>query len=138
MSVCFHCLATECNATQLVKVQDIEQCAARGDHNAQYVLGQLYYIGKEVPKNYRLYFDWTSKAADQGDRQAQAALGFAYTNGWGTPKSPVLAYMWWSLSILNNEEPVVRNNLDMLEQQLSPAELSRAQNLSTEWARKHR
>ncbi|MFZ1606241.1 MAG: hypothetical protein WAT63_03090, partial [Rhodoferax sp.] len=93
--------------------------------------------GKEVAQNYKIAFDWVSKAAAQGDKAAQSALGFYYYNGWGTKKDHMSAYTWWSLSIVNNEEPVVRRNLTDLERELAPADLDRAQKLASDWSVRH-
>jgi len=130
--------AEKCTMAELVKLDDITNCAKHGDRTAQYLLGEIYFWGKEVPKNFGAAFEWTSKAAHQGDKDAQASLGFDYFNGWGTKKDHVLAYMWWSLSIVNNEEPITRKNLDDLEQELSVADLARAQKMASNWLASHR
>ncbi len=130
-------LAERCTVHELVRLEDITRCAKHGDRNAQSLLGELYFQGKEVPKNYKTAFEWMSKAASQGDKSAQNSLGFDYYNGWGTKKDHVLAYMWWSLSIVNNEEPITRRNLDDLEEKLSPADLERAQKMASEWLASH-
>lgn len=122
---------------RLVEVEDITNCANQGDASAQFILGEIYFQGKEVAQNYKTAFDWVSKAAAQGDKAAQSALGFYYYNGWGTKKDHVSAYTWWSLSIVNNEEPVVRRNLTDLERELAPADLDRAQKLASDWSVRH-
>jgi TPR repeat protein len=130
--------AEKCTTAELVKLDDITNCAKHGDRIAQYILGEVYFQGKEVPKNYKKAFEWKAKAARQGDKDAQNSLGFYYFNGWGTKKDHVLAYMWWSLSIVNNEEPITRKNLDDLEQELSAADLARAQKMASDWLVSHR
>lgn len=130
--------AEKCTTAELVELKDITNCAKRGDGTAQYLLGEIYFQGKEVPKSYKAAFEWMSKAANQGDKSAQGSLGFDYYNGWGTKKDYVLAYMWWSLSIVNNEEPITRKNLDDLEQKLSAADLARAQKMANDWLASHR
>ena len=129
--------ADGCSRGQLLKIPDITICATSGDVRAQRLLGSLYFHGKEVPKNYHASFDWMSKAATQGDKEAQNALGFDYYNGWGTGSDHVLAYMWWSLSVVNNEDPITRQALDMLEKELSPKDLDRAQRLASDWLTRH-
>ena len=130
-------MAEECTLRDLVKLQDIARCAKQGDRTAQYLLGELYFQGKEVPKNYKTAFEWMSKAAGKGDKGSQGALGFYFYNGWGTKKDLVLAYTWWSLSIVNNEEPITRINLDELEKTLSVTDLNTAQRLASEWLTNH-
>ena len=73
-----------------------------------------------------------------GDKDAQNSLGFDYFNGWGTKKDLVLAYMWWSLSIVNNEEPITRKNLDDLERNLSAVDLAQAQKMANDWLANHK
>ena len=126
--------AESCALDKLVGLKDIRSCAEGGDKNAQYMLGMLYFHGKEVPKNYKTSFEWMSKSARQGDKDAQNALAFDYFNGWSTKKDHVLAYIWWSLSIVNNEEPVTRKNLERLEQELSPSDLAKAQKMASDWS----
>ncbi len=130
--------AKKCITAELVRLDNITNCAKHGDRTAQYILGEIYFQGKEVPKNYKEAFEWKAKAARQGDKNAQNSLGFYYFNGWGTKKDHVQAYMWWSLSIVNNEEPITRKNLDNLEQELSTADLARAQKMAKDWLVSHR
>lgn len=110
------------------------KCAEEGDAVSQYLLGEIYLLGKEVPKDYAKSFIWTSKAAMQGEKGAQARLGFDYYNGWGTSKNRVLAYKWWSLASVGNDDPLLRKNMDRLESELSPSELASAQKAATEFA----
>ena len=128
---------TQAGNCPLGKLEDITRCATQGDRIAQTILGYIYFQGKEVPRNYKTSFDWMTKAANQGDKDAQYSLGSYYYNGWGTKRDLVLAYLWWSLSIINNEDPIVRNSLDTLEEKLSPAELARAQKMASEWLASH-
>ncbi len=60
-----------------------EQLLARaeeGDANAQLSLGEKYYDGQCVLKDYKEAMKWYRKAADQGDAMAQARLGLMYVN----------------------------------------------------------
>lgn len=130
--------AENCLYGELVELDSIVNCAQKGDTTAMYGLGEIYFQGKEVPRNYKTAFEWTFKAADQGDKTAQGSLGFYYYNGWGTKKDLLQAYMWWSLSIVYNEEPILRNNIDNLELELSKADLARAQEMASEWMTSHK
>ena len=139
--MCLFCSLSQaetCALHELVRLEDITNCAKQGDKTAQNLLGSLYFHGKEVPKNYNTAFEWMFKAASQGDKDAQNSLGFDYYNGWGTKKDHVLAHMWWSLSIVNNEEPNLRKILDDLEQELSAADLARAQKMASDWFASHK
>ena len=129
--------AEDCGLTALVKLPDIQRCAKVGNRTAQFVLGSLYFQGKEVPKNYKLAFERMAKAADGGDKDAQYHLGSYYYNGWGTKKDFVQTYKWWSLSLVNNEDPIARRNLEDLERRLSPVDIVKAQELASEWKATH-
>ena len=62
---------------------EFEQLLARaeeGDANAQLSLGEKYYDGQGVLKDYKEAMKWYRKAADQGDAMAQARLGLMYVN----------------------------------------------------------
>jgi TPR repeat protein len=110
------------------------KCAEEGDAVSQYLVGEIYFLGKEIPKDYTKSFNWTSKAAVQGEKGAQAKLGFDYYNGWGTPKNLVLAYKWWSLASVGNDDRFLRKNLEDLESELSPSELAAAQKAATDFS----
>jgi len=103
---------------------------------SQDLLGEIYYLGTEVPRNYTESFKWTSKAAKQGEIGAENRLGFDYYNGWGTPQNHVLAYTWWSLAIVGADDPVLRKNMSDLEAELSPSELAAAQQAAEELSKK--
>ena len=57
------------------------QKAEAGDAIAQYNLGNKYYEGKDVLKDYKEAVKWYRKAADQGLANAQNNLGSMYDNG---------------------------------------------------------
>lgn len=107
------------------------KCAEEGDAASQYLLGEIYFLGNEVPKDYAKSFIWTSKAAIQGEKGAQARLGSDYYSGWGTSKNHVLAYKWWSLASVGNDDPFLLKNLEELASELSPSELAAAQKAAT-------
>jgi len=129
--------AQVCTYHQLVALKDITNCAERGDRIAQYMIGQIYFLGKEVPRNYEKSFRWTFKSAQQGDKDAQAQLGFDYYNGWGVKKDHVLAYMWWSLSKVNNDNQIMNDYLASLESELTKDQLTKAQNMASNWLTKY-
>src|SRR5262249_13137510 len=57
--------------------------AMAGDPAAQLGVATLYYGGRGVALDYRLAFEWYSKAAEQGVAQAQYMLGALYRDGKG-------------------------------------------------------
>ena len=52
--------------------------ANQGDVNAQYEVGLMYQIGKEVTRNYKSAIEWYKKAAKQNHLNAQLNLAFMF------------------------------------------------------------
>ena len=55
-------------------LESIRQAAAQGDAEAQYQLGDIYYYGEGVSKNYTRAVEWYRKSANQGNAIAQNNL----------------------------------------------------------------
>ncbi len=68
---------------KLADVYDLGGKAGRGDREAQYNLGTLFYYGDGVAKNYKIAADWYQKATYQGHTKAAYALGMMYLHGVG-------------------------------------------------------
>ena len=69
--------------TKLANVDDLEGKAKRGDREAQYNLGTLFYNGDGVAKNYKIAAEWYQQATYQGHAKAAYALGMMYLHGVG-------------------------------------------------------
>src|SRR5689334_13987732 len=52
------------------------ECAERGDAEAQYMLGEMYYDGKGVDQDDQQSVQWTRKAAENGLTEAEVFLGY--------------------------------------------------------------
>ena len=72
--------------------------AERGNADAQYCLGNRYYIGEGVPQDYVGAAKWFRKAADQGHGKAQFSLGEMYNYGDGVSPDNVEAAKWYRLA----------------------------------------
>ena len=105
--------------------------ADQGNADAQFNLGFRYSNGEGVLKNYAEAVKWYRLAADQGDAYAQFNLGLMYANGEGVPKNNVTAYAWWNIAAASGDEDAIENR-SILEQQMTPAQIAEAQQLSTE------
>ncbi|MEA3487490.1 MAG: tetratricopeptide repeat protein [Thermodesulfobacteriota bacterium] len=57
----------------------------QGNGEAESALGDKYYYGIGVPKDYKEAAKWYRKAAEQGNALAQCSLGFMYDKGEGVP-----------------------------------------------------
>jgi len=69
--------------------------AERGDAEAQFAVGTLYYGGIGVPVDRVESSYWFLRAAEQGYLPAQYNLGNAYKRGEGVRQNDKQAVMWW-------------------------------------------
>ena len=69
--------------------------AERGEADAQYSLGVMYFQGVSVPQDNKEAVAWWRKAAEQGNANAQLELGVMYTRGQGVPQDYKEAIAWW-------------------------------------------
>ena len=72
------------------------QAAEKGSAKAQFNLGNLYYKGEGVARNYGEAAKWYRRAAAQGNAEAQYHLGVIYGNGLGVPRDDAEAKKWYS------------------------------------------
>ena len=70
--------------------------ADRGNVNAQFNLGGMYYKGEGVTQDYTKALKWFSKAAEQGHVFAQIYLGNMYRYGEGVTKDYKKAIYWYT------------------------------------------
>ena len=73
--------------------------------------------------------------AEQGDPLAQSYLGGMYAEGEGLPKDYVLAHMWMNLAAAKGVQEAVKGR-GLLEKNMTPAQIGRAQRLAREWKAK--
>ena len=107
------------------------KAAEQGYADAQASLGFMFDNGEGVPVNDAQAVKWYRKAAVQGHADAQNNLGVMYSTGEGVPVNNVKAYMWWSLAMEQGYENVA-TYLDIIEKQMTPADISKAQALASE------
>jgi len=67
-------------------------------------LGNLYYLGLGVERDYARAARYYSMAAFAGDLAAQVNLGHLYGNGLGVPQDGQLAYAWFNLARTGGNE----------------------------------
>lgn len=70
---------------------------------SQYFLGQMYYEGIGIKKDFKQAFFWFSKSAELGDIKSQTYLGMCYFDGNGTLKNPERAIFWWQKAAEAND-----------------------------------
>ena len=76
-------------------VLDLQPLAVRGNANAQYQLGALFYQGKGVQRDFVQAFLWYRRAAQQGHADAQYSLGNMYLMGEGIKQDDYQARQWY-------------------------------------------
>jgi uncharacterized protein len=81
-----------------MKLDEAMRLAESGDAIAQYRVGYIYYIGREVPKDLRKAVKWWRKAANGGWLLAQKAMGNSYENGFGVTENLTKAIKWYGMA----------------------------------------
>jgi|GEM_PF-344902 len=76
-------------------IDDLIQKANKGDSDAQYELGVMYYNGEDVEQDSAKAFEWYKKAADRGNKFAQYSIGCMYINGNGVEKNAENAFQYY-------------------------------------------
>ncbi|MED5579516.1 MAG: tetratricopeptide repeat protein, partial [Nitrospinota bacterium] len=113
------------------------KAANQGYASAQYNLGWMYAKGYGVLKDYKEAVKWYTKAANQGVAKVQSNLGWMYERGIGVIKDKVQAHMWYNLASISGKSKYATQNRDIIEKEMSRAEIQEANRLAREWLRKH-
>src|ERR1043166_1477701 len=74
---------------------ELDPLAAKGDSNAQFMLGMLYDAGHGVPQDQARAAALYRKAAEQKHVPAQLFLGILYYSGQGVKQDPAEAARWF-------------------------------------------
>lgn len=118
-------------------VRWVRMAADQGYTAAQVKMGSVYRSGAGVPQDFSEAARWYRLAADRGDSDGQFALGVLYEEGRGVPRDFALAYMWFNLATAGAPNKYIagmyRKRRDGVAAQLPPADLNRAQQMSTAW-----
>ena len=97
--------------------------AEKGDASAQFNLGNSYYNGEGVTKDYVEAVKWYRKAAEQNNASAQFNLGNSYYNGEGVPKDYVEGYMWFLLAGAQGGEDA-KKNIEIIERKMTREQIA--------------
>jgi len=109
-------------------LQEFRPLANNGHNEAQYVLGQMYYFGQGVPKNFETSAKWFTRAADGGWAAAQHDLAVMYMQGQGIRENLVQAYLWFSRAAEQNF-PDAKRRKAQIANRLTPSQLAAAKGL---------
>ena len=95
---------------------------------ANYAIGQSYFKGKGVKKNYKLALESFKKAALMGHASSKINLGSIYYFGYGINKNHPKAYLWWRLALDQNANGA-EENLNTLQKVIDSKDLSKGVSL---------
>ena len=87
--------------------------AKKGDADAQYALGAMYFAGYGVSQDYQTAVKWYTLAAEQGNSNAQYNLGVMYGEGHGVAQNFQTAMKWYTLAAEQGNE-LAQFNLDVI------------------------
>ena len=110
--------------------------AEQGYAKAQSNLGLMYFNGEGAIKDYKEAVKWFRLAAEQGNVSAQTSLGLMHANGEGVIQDNVYAHMWWNIAAASGNENA-RGNKDILVKEMTPQDISKAQDLARECVKKN-
>ncbi|MBR0316732.1 MAG: SEL1-like repeat protein, partial [Synergistaceae bacterium] len=74
------------------EVDEIVKGVERGDAEARFRLGMMYYNGQNVKRDYEQAFYWFKKSYEQGNVEAQFLLAISYAIGYGVEKDKAQAF----------------------------------------------
>ena len=98
---------------------------------AQFNLGLMYYNGNGVAQDYAEAMKWYRLAAEQGDADAQLNVAVMYGSGEGVAQDDAEAYTWCAVAAAGGHDDA-NSLLDFAAKNLTPEELSQAQQRATE------
>jgi uncharacterized protein len=75
---------------------------------------------------------WYRLAAEEGYAVAQSNLGTMYQNGQGVIQDNVYAHMWYNIAASSGLDFLTKNR-DLIAKQMTPADISKAQEMAREW-----
>ena len=83
--------------------QLISPLAVKGNAEAQFYLGVMYFKGFDTKDNNKS-FEWIKKSAEQGHADAQYQLGYMYQKGFGVNQDVDEALRWYRKSMSQGHE----------------------------------
>lgn len=100
--------------------------AKKGDKNAQFSLGVMYYQGSGMMSDFAQAQKWIRKAAEQNHKQGQYNLGIMLANGQGSSADLIEAYAWLKISAENGYSAAA-DSVKQLSEELSSSEKKAAE-----------
>ncbi len=109
--------------------------AVQGHAKSQYNMGVMYSNGKGVLQDYKTAVKWYRLAAEQGHAKSHTNLGVMYGTGKGVLKDYIYAHMWGNIGAMNGNKKGAGLR-DFVGTKMTPADISKAQDLARECVRK--
>jgi uncharacterized protein len=106
----------------------IDTCVSAGesgDMQAQYELGQLYYSGERVERDYSAALQWLEQASIQGEPRAQYRLGMMHFQGEGVQRNLPQAYIILKMASINGHDAAM-DSADLVALQMNQQEMNAA------------
>ena len=110
--------------------------AKQGDAGAQFNLGWMYENGEGTAEDLKQAAKFYLLAAEQGDPDAQFSLGLLLANAKGNDQDLVSAYHWLTLADIAEIEEAI-DLRDEIEEDMSDADIVKAELMTGEWIRTH-
>lgn len=113
--------------------QYLYPAAIKGDAEAQFKLGRMYFTGRVMPLDYWMAGRWLTRAAAQGHADAQFMLGGMYGVGFGVPyQDDVQALMWFILAA-NHGNQAADQGIRTIKARLTKTQVAEVAFLVSEW-----
>lgn len=106
--------------------------AQKGDRDAQFTLGLMYFEGTGPDKDYVQAVRWYRRAANQGQIMAQNNLGAMLMEGKGTPQDFAEAAFWFTL-VADAGDPHGKQLRDAIAKHLTAQEQDRVRGKAKNW-----
>jgi Sel1 repeat len=112
-------------------VPAFERLAKLGHPVAEWLMGNIYFFGQGVPRNFVRAREMFEHAAEQGYFPAFAPTAQMHEQGLGTPPDPSKAYLWYNVAAAQLPDSIERTDMikrrETVADQLTPAQIEAAQ-----------
>ena len=118
----------------------LKLAAEQGNASAQSNLGAIYDQGLGITQDSSAAFKWFKLAAESGNGYSRFILGEMYQQGRGVTRDYIRAHMWWNIAAseeLATGLELARRELVKIQKDMTPAEVSKAQQLARECVAKN-
>lgn len=97
-------------------IQKVKQLAEAGNANAQNLLGEWYYFGKHIRRDFNMASYWWQKATDQGHAEATGNLARCYRYGHGVEQDSLQAVRLYETSFAKGNTALLRLHEQAVEE----------------------